>query len=57
MQKKQTAKRKYNEETIKKKVVEKEKTEKQQKEHYTKEGTGETRGSEKRKWKGEKRTS
>ena len=35
-------------------VVVKEKAEKQQKEHYTKEGTGETRGSEKRKWKGEK---
>jgi hypothetical protein len=50
------AKMKYNEETKKEKVVEKEKTEKQQKEHYTKEGTGETKGSEKRKWKGEKRT-
>ena len=36
--------------------MEKEKTEKQQKEHYAKEGTGETRGSVKRKWKGEKRT-
>jgi len=50
-QKKQTAKRKYNEETKKEKVVEKEKTEKQQKGHYTKEETAETRGSEKRKWK------
>jgi len=48
------AKRKYNEETKMEVVVEKEKAEKQQKEHYTKEGTGETRGSEKRKWKGEK---
>jgi hypothetical protein len=54
-QKKRMAKRKYNEETKKEKVVEKGKTEKQQEEHYMKEGTGETRGSEKRKWKGEKR--
>jgi hypothetical protein len=55
-QKKQTAKRKYNEETKKEVVVEKEKSEKQHQEYYMKEGTGETRGRVKRKWKGGKRT-